>query len=686
MPSWTKDQELAIDKSGTNIIVSAGAGSGKTAVLTERVIRKLKRGEDISNLLILTFTNAAAKEMKERIRSAIKKENLKDQLDRIDSSFITTFDSFALAVVKKYHYLLNIDSDVEIANDLILKFKKIDMLDKIFDELYQKEDPKFLKLIKDFTVRDDSKIKEVILEIYNKLNLKYDKDLYLDNYIETFYQDSYIDSRIEEYLSILRKKIDSINDNLKDLELIMDYEFYSLFYDSLKNLLDKNTYDEIKNNLEITLPRLKKGMDDCKIYKDKINKSLSDLKKMCLYDDEIELKESIKDTKEYVEAIILILKKLIKEFEKYKKDNNLYDFLDISKLSIKIVLEHDEAREELKNSFKEILVDEYQDTSDLQELFIQAISNSNVYMVGDIKQSIYRFRNANPNLFKEKYQNYEKGLGGFKIDLVKNFRSRSEVLENINYIFDVIMDLDLGGANYKESHRMVFGNTLYDKYRGKNQNYNFEFYNYNLDSNDYSRDEIEAFICAHDILEKVNNHFQVFDKNINNLRDITFDDFVILIDKSTNFSLYKQIFEYHGITLTIVKDENISGSYDLLILKNILILLDKIKQKKYDKEFWYSYLSIGRSYLFSIPDDDLYKKITNKELTNDPIILILNSFMDIIDNISVNELINQIVKKFSFYEKLINVGNIEESIIRLDYLENLANSLGKLGYSYKDVI
>ena len=133
MPSWTKDQELAIDKSGTNIIVSAGAGSGKTAVLTERVIRKLKRGEDISNLLILTFTNAAAKEMKERIRSAIKKENLKDQLDRIDSSFITTFDSFALAVVKKYHYLLNIDSDVEIANDLILKFKKIDMLDKIFD-------------------------------------------------------------------------------------------------------------------------------------------------------------------------------------------------------------------------------------------------------------------------------------------------------------------------------------------------------------------------------------------------------------------------------------------------------------------------------------------------------------------------------------------------------------------------
>ena len=162
MPKWTENQELAINESSKNIIVSAGAGSGKTAVLTERVIRKLINGVDINNLLILTFTSAAASEMKERIRSAIIDNNLTDQLLKIDSSFITTFDSFALSVVKKYHYLLNIDQDIKVANDLVLKFKKQELLDNIFDELYENEDELFLKYILDFSIKDDNSLKNII--------------------------------------------------------------------------------------------------------------------------------------------------------------------------------------------------------------------------------------------------------------------------------------------------------------------------------------------------------------------------------------------------------------------------------------------------------------------------------------------------------------------------------------------
>ena len=199
MPHWTKEQQQAIDESGQNIIVSAGAGSGKTAVLTERVIQKLKHGEDVSKLLILTFTNAAAKEMKDRIRKAIKENELFDQLDKIDSSYITTFDSFSLSVVKKYHYLLNINQGVEIADSLILKWEKEKILDDIFQELYTKENSLFLKLIKDFTTRDDQKIKDYILNMDSKINLKYDKDSYLNTYLDIFYQNDYLKEKIKEY-------------------------------------------------------------------------------------------------------------------------------------------------------------------------------------------------------------------------------------------------------------------------------------------------------------------------------------------------------------------------------------------------------------------------------------------------------------------------------------------------------
>ena len=685
MPNWTKEQELAIEKSGCNIIVSAGAGSGKTAVLTERVIRKLKKGIDVDHLLILTFTNAAAKEMKERIRASIKKENLQEQLEKIDSSYITTFDSFALSIVKRYHYLMNLDQNIEIGNDLILKWRKEEILDSIFDNLYEKENTLFLKLIKDFTIRDDDKIKNYILDIYNKLDLKYDKDDYLENYFNNYYSDSYIDSKVLEYLEIILKKIDKIKENLNEIEMRADGDFYFSMYDILERLLNSKNYQDIKNSLDISLPRLKKGMDEIKPYKEKIANLIKDIKKLTIY-EENELKDFILKTKDYVEIMIENIKELDFNFNEFKRKNNLYDFTDISKLAIKVVSENENIRLELKNFFHEILVDEYQDTSDLQELFISLIANDNVYMVGDIKQSIYRFRNANPNLFKEKYDNYQNNLGGFKIDLVKNFRSREETLNNINYVFNFIMDLDLGGADYKNYHQMVFGNKTYDEFKPATQNNNFEIYNYELDNKDYSKDEVEAFITVSDILEKVNNKYQVYDKNINALRDITYDDFVVLIDKSTSFDLYKKIFEYVGVPLTILKDETISGSYDLYILKNILILLKGLKENKYDQIFKYAYLSIGRSYLFNLSDDFLYKSLKDNSYLSSEIIKKINNLVEYLDIIPVNMLINKIILEFSFYEKLITVGNINESIIRLDYLENLANNLSSLSYTYIDLL
>ena len=197
MTKWTEEQSLAIEKEGSNIIVSAGAGSGKTAVLTERVITKLKRGISINNLLVLTFTNAAASEMKDRIRKAIIEGNLYDQLDLIDSSYITTFDSYAQSIVRKYHYTLNIPSKINVIDDTIISIEINRLVDEIFNERYG--DDKFNNLIKTYCTKDDKKIKDVIISINEKLDLKSDKQKYLNEYITNYYSNEFIDNVVNEY-------------------------------------------------------------------------------------------------------------------------------------------------------------------------------------------------------------------------------------------------------------------------------------------------------------------------------------------------------------------------------------------------------------------------------------------------------------------------------------------------------
>ena len=178
-------------------------------------------------------------------------------------------------------------------------------------------------------------------------------------------------------------------------------------------------------------------------------------------------------------------------------------------MAIKLVSNYGEIRNEVKDSFTEIMVDEYQDTSDLQETFISLISNNNVYVVGDVKQSIYRFRNANPDIFRHKYNQYAEGLGGIKIDLLKNFRSRGEVLDNINLMFNYVMSELIGGANYIKEHQMVFGNTGYIEHGKTNQNNNLDIYCYEYDKEShFNKEEIEAFVIVKDkyLIKKKENY------------------------------------------------------------------------------------------------------------------------------------------------------------------------------------
>lgn len=686
MPKWTKEQEEAIVKSGSNIIVSAGAGSGKTAVLSERVINKIQNGIHVNELLILTFTRAAADEMKDRIRKKIGKiPEFKDELTLLSSAYITTFDSFALSVVKKYHYLLNISSNIAITDESIVKLEQKKILDNIFEELYKEKNENFINLIKKYCVKNDKSLKTNILSLCNKISDYIDRDEFIDNIINNFYEESNVNNLLTKYKEFINDKKKEIMLELDNMNTYFDYDYCMELQNSCLGLLNADI-DELHLYESVKLPSAPRGSEEeAKAAKANLKKLLDDLKSYGDYGTLGDIKNDILSTKETVFTILDIVKKYLSEVEQYKQDNNIYTFSDISRLSIKILKESESVRNELRDSFKEIMIDEYQDTNDVQDIFISMIANDNVYMVGDIKQSIYRFRGSNPNIFKEKYSNYSNNIGGYKIDLIKNFRSRFEVLDNINKVFDLIMDSSLGSAEYKETHEMVYGNTAYDTEKMNDFDYDFEVLEYmnNKKETSFDNSEVEIFAIAKDIKNKIKNKIKVFDKETSKLREATYNDFVIILDRSRYFDTYKKIFEYLDIPLTILKDGKLNASTDIYLIKNIVDLIIHINDNNLNEDFKYDFVSIARSFLYEYTDENIFDIINSKNYKETTIYKDFSS----IENINIktsNEIFNDILDITDFYNKLYKIGDYENTNVRLETISKLSSSLSNLGLSIID--
>lgn len=685
MPRWTKEQEEAIYTSGKNIIVSAGAGSGKTAVLSERVLHKIEEGTHVNELLILTFTRAAADEMKDRIRKKISgKEELKKELTLLNSSYITTFDSFALSVVKKYHYLLNITDNINITDESIVKIQNKKILDLIFERSYK--NIRFQELIKKYCIKTDKVLKENILSIALKIDGFIDPFGFIDNVYNNFFNENNVDNLLKTYESIINDLKKTIELEIENMSLYFDSDYIEKVNDAVYNILNADI-DELHLYSTVKLPTVPRGSsEEAKASKDSLKKACDKLLSYGNYGTINDIKNDIYSTKDTVLTILDIIKEFLLEIEKYKKENDIYTFNDISKLSIKILKENENIREELKSSFKEIMIDEYQDTNDVQETFIGMISNNNVYMVGDIKQSIYRFRGSNPEIFKEKYSNYSKDIGGYKIDLIKNFRSRSEVLDNINKIFCLIMDYNLGSAEYSVSHQMVYGNTAYDTEKVNGFNYNFrvlEYLNKQKESG-FSDIEVEIFTIAKDIKNKLDNNFQVFDKEDGKLRNATYNDFVIILDRSKYFDDFKKIFEYFDIPLTILKDGKLNSTTDILLIKNLVDFIIKIKEDVYDIDFKYDFISIARSFLYEYSDEYIFDIVANNKIKETTIYNDLSTLSDKLNSYTSSLLFNDILDVTDFYNKLNKVGDYEEVNVRLKTINSLSSSLSSLGLSIMD--
>lgn len=686
--AWTNEQHSAIVTRGSNIMVSAGAGSGKTAVLSERVLDYCMHGGDVRRVLVLTFTNAAAKEMKERIRTKLIANSLLDQADYIDASYITTFDAYSLALVKKYAYKLNLSFNLGIMDGVLISLKRKEIVDNLFSELYEREDPKFLAYLLKYAKQDDKAVSDTIIKLCDKLSLVIDFSEFKNSYEDKYFNENKINQIISEYETYCKEEVD---DFFKELELLLDAsaldEASVKLYDGLSEILNKisslkgyEEYYQFFNNL--SFPRLSpKASADVKELKEKCTESLKLLKTKLFskYIFTSDMANEILSTKDDSLFLLDLCDEVEKRLMEYKKSVMQFDYMDIAKFALELVKKYDDVYNEIKTSYDEILVDEYQDTSDIQEAFLKTISNNNLYMVGDIKQSIYRFRNANPYIFKEKYNKYSLGIDGIKIDLLANFRSRCEVLANINQVFNRLMTDSCGDADYITSHQMNYGQKNYENEK-QNIDFNLDILTYDKEEySDLSQSEQEAFIVCNEVKKIMYSNAKVLGKN--GFRDVEYSDFAILIDNAKSFVTFKRVFEYLGVPMSIEADLDLKDSILPHLFSNIVLIINKLRNKEYDIKYKHALASIARSFIYQYNDEDVFLLIKGTKYP------ILDDFYYLagLDSLTYRQLFFEIVNKLNIYEKLAYIGGVDESVVVLENIykmfinfENTSFDLGEV--------
>ena len=657
---WTNEQLQAIMEKGSNILVAAAAGSGKTAVLVERIINKIiKEKVDIDRLLVVTFTNAAAAEMRERVLEAIyqkldenpEDENLQRQITLLNKASICTIDSFCLDVVRNNFYELdNISPNFRIADTTEIELLKQEVLDDIFEEKYEAQDEDFAELINTYTsYRDDTPLKDLILKIYTYIQSNPFPNDWLNEKIEMFHlQDLEKDFSQTPWGKILLKEVEeeviddihTLQEQHQILQKNPDLEkFAKTLYDDIEKMeiLRKNldswdkAYEVYANFTFATWPRQKvdsEAKDQAKQIRDDVKKKFSNtLNKIFIYPSN-EANQDIVD----MYPTLVKLKELIFQFgdvfSKRKRDKNMVDFNDIEHLALEILLEHKEGNIEptevakkYQEKFLEIAIDEYQDSNMVQEYILTAISNKhNIFMVGDVKQSIYKFRQAMPELFLSKYKTYqtkeqrEEG-NDLKIQLFKNFRSRENVLDFTNLIFQDIMSENLGDIDYDKEEYLNLGAS----YEENGQHLETEITVIDLkEQEDLVEEEeaqetdeieeneerlediqVEARFVANKIKELVDSKFQVFDRKKNGFRDIQYKDIVILL-RSTKVNA--PIFEEEILNLGMPVFSESSQEYlDSVEIQTIMSLLKIIDNPIQDIPL----VTVLRSHIGNFTDDEL---------------------------------------------------------------------------------
>ena len=678
----TAEQIQAIYTAGQNILVSASAGSGKTFVMAERILDQLARAVEISQLFISTFTVKAATELKERLEKKISQQiqetddvNLKQHLGRqladLPNAAIGTMDSFTQKFLSKHGYLIDIAPNFRILqNESEQLLLKNEVFHQVFEEHYQGENKeKFSRLVKNFAGRgkDERGLRQQVYKIYDFLQSTSNPQKWLsESFLKGFGE--------ADFTSEKEKLTEKIKQVLWDLESFFRYhldndakEFPKAAYlenvqlildeiGSLNQESDSQAYQAVLARV-VAISKEKKGRAltnasrkaDLKPLADAYNEERkTQFAKLGQLSDQITILDYQEcyheDSWKLAKTFQTFMSDFVEAYRQRKRQENAFEFADISHYTIEILENFPQVREAYQDRFHEVMVDEYQDTNHIQERMLELLSNGhNRFMVGDIKQSIYRFRQADPQIFNEKFQRYAQNPKEGKLILLKeNFRSSSEVLSATNDVFERLMDQEVGEINYDSMHQLVFANTKLTP----NPDNKAEFLLYDKDDSGQEEEESDADT-------KLTGEMRLVIKEILKLhqeKGVAFKEIALLTSsRSRNDQILLALSEYGIPVKTDGEQNNYLQSLEVQVMLDTLRVIHNPLQD-------YALVALMKSPMFSFDEDELarlslqkiedkaqenlYEKLVNaqkqaasqKELIHTALAEKLNQFLDILDS------------------------------------------------------
>lgn len=606
---WTKEQEKVINLRNRSLLVSAAAGSGKTAVLVQRIISMVTDETDpldIDRLLVVTFTNAAAAEMRERVGAAIESaleqdpynQHLQRQLTLVHNAQITTIDSFCIRILRDHFHKIDLEPGFRIADEGELKLLREDVCEAVLEDFYQKADPEFLRFADSYSgAKNDLQIKEMILKLYNyaesypwpkewletcvqQYEAANEAELEEKSWIRDFL--SYLNVRVEDLITAQEKLLEltqepdgpymyeaSIADDLRQLENLRKCEHFSQWQAAISAIDFKNIGRSGK--YEGSVAKKDAVMSGRKRMKDQIDKWKKTIFATML---EVQL-ERLTQTSKMVRMLVTLTQAFSDRFQEEKQKKNMLDFSDVEHNALRVLVDSEtkeltETALEYQQQYREVMIDEYQDSNYVQETLLTAVSgvkngNENLFMVGDVKQSIYRFRLARPELFMDKYHRFStEESSQQRIDLHRNFRSRREVVEAVNDIFYPLMEKNLGNVAY-DAEAALYAGAVYPDYENADC-CKPELLLVPSQESGMERREQEAAAVAGRIRELVETQ---------EIPEITYKDIVLLLRSMSGWAeTYQKVFEQEGIPLIVASKTGYFSATEVQTVLSLLRVLD----------------------------------------------------------------------------------------------------------------